>query len=67
MAAMFGVPQASPLPVPSPPTVDQDAVQARANEAARLRGLSGKASTYLTDPSVQRQPARTAARTLGAA
>ena len=66
MGGFFGKPNApTPAAPPPVPTPADPAIAAR-NEQARLRALSGRASTYLTNPNSQLDAEPSAARQLGA-
>lgn len=68
MGGLFGKPD-TPMPgaPPPPPSLADPAIQAKVNEEARLRAMSGRASTYLTNPNSQVEAEPSAARQLGAA
>jgi hypothetical protein len=68
MAGLFGKPNTPTPGAPPPvPSSADPAIQARVNEAARLRSMGGRASTYLTNPHSQMDAEPSAARQLGAA
>jgi hypothetical protein len=67
MGALFSPPNApTPTAPPAVPTPADPAIAQR-NEQLRLRALSGRASTYLTNPNSQMDAEPSAARQLGAA
>ena len=54
MAAMFSTPKMPAVqPAPPPPTLDDPAVQSRADEARRQRAMTGRASQFLSNPMTQ--------------
>lgn len=68
MGALFSPPKApTPMAPPPVPSMADPAVQTRVNEAARLRSMGGRASTYLTNPNSQLDAEPSAARQLGGA
>ncbi len=68
MGALFSPPKApTPTAPPPVPTAADPTIQAKVNEAARLRSMGGRASTYLTNPNSQMDAEPSAARQLGAA
>jgi hypothetical protein len=63
MSGMFGAPSTPALkPIPQAPSMTDAAVQEAADGMARTR--RGRASTTLTDPSMQREAEQTNQRTL---
>lgn len=68
MGALFSPPKApTPAAPPPVPSSADPTIQAKVNEAARLRSMGGRASTYLTNPNSQLDAEPSAARQLGAA
>jgi len=68
MGGVFGKPNTpTPAAPPPVPTAADPTIHAKVNEAARLRSMGGRASTYLTNPNSQLDAEPSAARQLGAA